>query len=173
MNVFIRTLRWLCLMSQSHPTTVPVQALHGILQCFSNPTGLVRGPCWTHKGAVRYLYGYVRESTQPEFAKIPHGHRMWPYGPLAVPHGLFMGCLWYLNLYGARKFIMHALKLYGSRTGRQNSYGAARVSYGPREWAYYFCSKQAGTARTGPDVMWHGHYSKQVKHLNAIAVEEG
>ena len=54
-----------------------------------------------------------------EFAKIPNGRRMWPYGPLVVPHGLFMGCLWSLTPYGARKLIMHALKLYESRTGRQ------------------------------------------------------
>ena len=51
---------------------------------------------------------------------------------------------------------MHALKLYGPRTGRQNSYGAARGPCGPREWTYDFCSKQPvnspWTARTGPGV---------------------
>ena len=36
------------------------------------------------------------------------------------------GCLQYLNPYGVRKLIMHALKLYGPRTGGQNSYVAAR-----------------------------------------------
>ena len=47
----------------------PVQAPpHGNLECFSCPTGLVRGPCGTNKG--------VRELTQPEFAKIPHGRRI-------------------------------------------------------------------------------------------------
>ena len=39
---------------------------------------------------------------------------------------------------------MHALKLYGPRTGGQNSYGAARAPHGPREWTYDFCSKQPG-----------------------------
>ena len=35
---------------------------------------------------------------------------------------------------------MHALKLYGPQTGRQNSYGAARGPYGPREYGTYdFC----------------------------------
>ena len=112
-----------------------VRAPHGNLRCSSYPTGSVRGPCGTHKAAVRRPYGHVRELTQPEFAKIPHGRRMWPYGPrtgpVRSPHGLFMGCLWYLNPYGARKLIMHALKLYGPRTGRQNSYGATRAPYGP------------------------------------------
>ena len=45
---------------------------------------------------------------------------MWPYGALTDPlqsqHGLFTGCLWSLNPYGARKLIMHVLKLYGPRT---------------------------------------------------------
>ena len=53
-----------------------VRALHGNLQFFSYPTAPVRGPCGTRKGVVRYTYAHVRELTQPEFAKIPHGCRM-------------------------------------------------------------------------------------------------
>ena len=103
-----------------------VRALHGNLQCSSYPTGPVRGPCGTHKGAVRQPYGHVRKLTQRELSKLPHGHRIWPYGArMQTPQGLFTGSLQYLNPYGARKLIMHALKLYGPRTGRQNSYGAA------------------------------------------------
>ena len=129
--------------------------------------GTRTGPCRTLKGAVRQPYGHVRELTQPEMAKLPHGRRIWPYevrtGPLLAPKGLSTGCLQYINPYAARKLIMHALKLYGSRTGRQNSYGAARGPCGPREWTYNFCSKQPGkspgTARTGPgSVMWPRHY---------------
>ena len=63
---------------------------------------------------------------------------------LRSPHGLFTGSLVFQNPYGTRKLILHALKLYGPRTGRQNSYGAARGSCGPREWTYDFCSKQPG-----------------------------
>ena len=37
--------------------------------------------------------------------------------PVRYPHGLFMGCLRYFNLCGACKLIIHALKLYGPRTG--------------------------------------------------------
>ena len=141
---------------------------HGNLQCFSYHTGPVRGPCGTRKGAVRQPYGHVRELTQPESAKLPHGRRIWPYGvrtgPLRTPQGLFTGCLQSLDPYGARKLIMHALKLYEPRTGRQNSYGAARGPCGPREWTYDFCSKHPGnspgTARTGPgSVMWQRHYT--------------
>ena len=88
---------------------------------FSYPTGSVRGPCGTHKGAARHTYGHVRELAQQEFAKIPHGCRMWSYGacacPLRSPPGLFMGYLRSLNPHGGRKLIMHALKLYGPRTG--------------------------------------------------------
>ena len=40
---------------------------------------------------------------------------------------------------------MHALKLYGPRTGRQNLYGTARR---PR-WTYDFCSKQPGNSPYG------------------------
>ena len=92
---------------------------------------------------------------------------MWPYsarmGPARAPNGLFTGCLSSLNPYGARKLIMHALKLNGPRTGGQNSYGAARDPHGSLEWTYDFCSKQPGnnpgTTRTGPgSVMWLGHY---------------
>ena len=132
-----------------------VRAPYGNLQCFSCPTGPVRGPCGTRKGAIRRPYGHARELTQPELGKIPHGRRILPYG-------LFTGCLKYLNPYWARKLIMHALKLYGPRTGRQNSYGAARGPCGPHEWTYDFCSKQPvnspGTARRGPgSVMWLRH----------------
>ena len=130
-----------------------VQAPHGNLQCFSYPTGPVRGPCGTRKGAVRQPYGHVRELTQPELAKHPRGRRIWLYGartgPLWALQGLFTGCLQFLNPYGARKLIMHALKLYGPRTGEQNSYGAARGPCGPREWTYDFCSKQPGNSPYG------------------------
>ena len=69
------------------------------------------------------------------------------YLAVRAPHGLFKGCLGSQNPYGARKLIMHALKLYGPRTGRQNSYGTAPC--GPREWTYGFCSKQPGNSPYG------------------------
>ena len=128
----------------------PVRASYGprmgISNVFHIHAGSVRGPCGTRKRAIRRRYGHVRELTPTEFAKIPHGRRMWPYGdrtgPVRSPHGLFTGCLLYLKPYRARKLIMHALKLCGPRTRRQNSYGAARDPYGTREWTCDFCSKQ-------------------------------
>ena len=92
---------------------------------------------------VRCPYGVIRDpydpaqdplgsQLTPEFAKIPHGRHVWSYGactgPLWYPHGLFTGCLRFLNPYGTRKLLIHALKLYGSHTG-----GKIRTaSHGPR-----------------------------------------
>ena len=77
-----------CMNNSQNSTGTPcgaragiVRAPQGNLQCFSYPTGLVRGPCVTHKGAVRRPYGHARKLAQPELAKIPHGRRIWPYGP--------------------------------------------------------------------------------------------
>ena len=55
-----------------------------------------------------------KELIQPELTKSYLAVR----GPLRTPHGLFTGCLGYQNPYGARKLILHVLKLYGPRTGR-------------------------------------------------------
>ena len=44
---------------------------------------------------------------------------------------------------------MHALKLYGPHTGRQNSYSAARGPYRSHGWTYDFCSKQPGNSLYG------------------------
>ena len=71
--------------------------------------------------------------------------------PLRAPQGLFTGSLQYLNPYGARKLIIHALKLYGPRTGRQNSYGAARGRSGPVSGRTIFVQISLGTAREQPE----------------------
>ena len=158
--------------------TGPVRTPYGNLQCFSYPTGPIRGPCGTRKGAVRRPYGHARELTQPELAKIPHGRRILPYrartDPVRAPHGLFTGCLKSLNPYGARKLIMHALKLYGPRTGRQNSYGAARGPCRPREWTYDV-QNRLWTAREQPvrgpgSVMWLRHYQCRFVFVVSMAI---
>ena len=106
---------WIIRMTPRVPRAVPVRAScpHGNLQYFSYPTGPVRGPCGTRKGAVRRPYGHARDLTQPELEKIPHWCRILPCGartcPVQFPHGLFTGCLKSLNPYGARKLIMHEL----------------------------------------------------------------
>ena len=45
------------------------RAPHWNLECFSYPTGPVRGLCGTRKGAIRQPYGHVRELTQPELLR--------------------------------------------------------------------------------------------------------
>ena len=154
------------------PRAGPVRASYGprtqifnIFHILRDPYEPVRDP----QVSSRQPYGLVRELAQPELAKRT-GVVFGRTGPLRAPQGLFAGCLQSLNPYGARKLIMHALKLYGPRTGRQNSYGAARGPCGPREWTYDFCSKQPGnspgTARTGPgSVMWLRHYNACIKTL--------
>ena len=79
---------------------------------------------------------------------------MWPNGARTGPwrslHGLFTDCLRPLNPYGARKLLMHALKLYGPPTGRQNSYGAPQAGTGSVS-GRTFCLKQPmnSPCRTG------------------------
>ena len=53
---------------------------------------------------MRHPYGDARELKQPEFAKIPRGVICG-----RSPDGPCTGCLRFLNLYGDRKLIMHAL----------------------------------------------------------------
>ena len=67
-------------------------APHGNLQCFSYPTGPIRVPCGTNKGAVRRFYGHVMELTQPKLAKPRTGVVFCRTGPVLAPYGLRMGC---------------------------------------------------------------------------------
>ena len=133
----------------------PVRASYGPRTEIFNAFHILRDPCGTRKGAVRQPYGHVRELTQPEFGKTP---ARASYLAVRAPQGLFTGCLHSLNPYGARKLIRHALKLYGPRTGRQNSYGAVRARAGPVSGRTIFVQNSPGTARTGPgSVMWLRH----------------
>ena len=143
-------------------STSIVQAPYGNLQCFSYPTGPVWDPQGCRTAPLRTRKGIDTTRIGKNPARASYFAVRGPC-PVRFPHGMFTGCLKSLNPYGARKLIMHALKLYGPRTGRQSSYGAARGPCGPREWTYDFCSKQPvnspGTARMGPgSVMWPRHY---------------
>ena len=108
-----------------------VRPPHILRDPYGARTGPARVPYGTRKGAVWHPCGQVRELTQPELAKPRTGVVFGLMEPVRSPHGLFTGWLQYQNPYGVRKLIMHALKLYGPRTGRQNSYGAARARAGP------------------------------------------
>ena len=127
------------------------------------PYGHRTGPVWessmffipygTRAWPTRVPYGALTDTKgnwhnhnwQKSCTGVIFGHT----GPVRAPYGPHMGCLQSLNPYGARNLIMHALKLYGPRTGRQNSYGVARGSYGLHEWTYDFCSKQPGNCPYG------------------------
>ena len=139
----------LILRTPSVPRTGIVRAPHGNHQCFSYRTGPVRA----RAGPARQPYGSLADTQgnwhYQNWQNSRTGVVFGRTGPVRAPQGLFTGCLQYLNPYGARKLIMHALKLYGPRTGRQNSYGAARGPCGPREWTYDFCSKQPGNSPYG------------------------
>ena len=154
------------------PRVMPVRAWYGPRTGISNVFHILRCPCGTRNGAIPHLYIHLRQLTQPEFIKILQGHFLWPYrahtGPLQLPHGLFTGCLRSLDLYGACKHIMHALKLYETvREAKFFVWGP----YRPREWTYNFCLKQPGnspgTAHTGPgSVMWLRHYWPFVRGIH-------
>ena len=82
------------------------------------------GPAMVPYSSLADMYGnWHNQKWQNSSTGVVFGRR----GPLQAPQGLFTGCLQYLNPYRACKLIMHALKLYGLCTGRQNSYSAARV----------------------------------------------
>ena len=112
-----------------------VRAPHGNLQCFSYPSGPVRDPQGCRTAALRTRKGI-------DTTRIGKTPARASYLAARAPQGLFTGCLQSLNLCGARKLIMHGLKLYGPRTGRQNSHGVARGMCGPREWTHDFCSSK-------------------------------
>ena len=62
------------------------RALHGNLQCFSNPMGPVWGALiGLAKMPYDTLTDTVRGSSWPKFAKFTHRHRMWPYGVAWAP----------------------------------------------------------------------------------------
>ena len=116
-----------------------VRAPHGNLQCFSYSTG----PVWDPQGCrTTHLHTTLKATDTTRIDKNPARALSVAVRGSTDPLRPHTGCLRALNPYGVRKLIMHALKLYGPRTERQNSYRAVRVPYGSREWTYDFCSKQ-------------------------------
>ena len=112
------------------PRAVPIRASYGPRTWISNVLRTLRGPHGARAGPARVPYGALtgtlRNWHNHNLQKSRTGVVCGRTGPVRASHGLFTGCLSSLNPYGARKLIMHALKLYGPRTGGQNSYGAAR-----------------------------------------------
>ena len=142
-------------VSTGSPRAMPVRATYGTHKGIFNVFHVLRDPygaCGDPQGCRTTPLRTRKGIDASRMDKIRHGPYFavsGPYGPLRSPRGLFTSWLGYQNPYGARKLIMHTFKLYGPRTGRQNSYGTARVPCGPREWTYDFCSKQPGNTPYG------------------------
>ena len=140
---------WIIRMTPRVPhRTGPVRESSLFFISYGTRTGPVPSPrspygarAWPAKVPYGALTGTQGNWHNQDWQKSRTGIGFCRTGPVRSPHGLFTGCLKSLNPYGAHKLIMHALKLYGPRTGRQNSYGAARGPCMPREWTYDFCSK--------------------------------
>ena len=67
------------------PRAGPVRASYGLRTEIFHVIHIIQGPCGTLKGAVRQPYGHVKELTQSELAKLPHGRRIWPCGARTGP----------------------------------------------------------------------------------------
>ena len=121
-----------------------IRALHGNLQCFSYPTGTIRGPyrTWICKNPARASYVTVGSGTDP----------------LRSTHGRFTGGLRCINPCGARKLIMHTLKFYGPRTGRQNRktpHGTVRAPWVDVRFLFKTSHEESGNSPHGPwSVIW-------------------
>ena len=143
------------------PRTMPVRASSGSRKGIFNVSHILRDPYRARAGPARVPYDNLADTYgnwyNQNWQKSRTGVVFGRAGPVRSPHGRFTGCLRSQIPYGARKHIMHTLKLYGPRTGKQNSYGAGRGPCGPREWTYDFCSKQPGNIPYGArecDVIW-------------------
>ena len=110
------------------PRAVSVRASYRSRTGIFNVFHILWDPYGARAGPARMPYGALMDTQgnwhNQNWQTSHTGVVFCRTGPVRAPHGLFTGCLKYLNPYGARKLIMHALKLYGPRTGRQNSYGA-------------------------------------------------
>ena len=139
------------------PSAMPVWASYGPRMGISNVFHILREPYGACAGTARVPYGTITDTWgnwhNQNLQKKRTGVICDRTGPVYAP---YMGCLWSLNPYGACKLMMHAFKLFGPCTGRQNSYGAAPVT-----GCTIFVQNSPGTARTGPgSVMWLGHQFK-------------
>ena len=137
------------------PHAMAVHALYGPHTGIFIVFHILRNPYRACAGPARMPYGTIIDTLGNWHSQnLQKSHT----GPSRFLHGRFMGCLRYLNPYGAGKLIMHALKLYGPGTVRQNSYGATRGLYRPVSPRTFFVQNSPGTARMGPrSVMWLGH----------------
>ena len=117
---------WMIRRTPRVPRAMPVRASYGPARessMFFISYGTCTGPVRDPQGRRMTPF---RTRKVIDTARIDKNPARASYLAVRSPHGLFMGCIGYQNPYGVRKLIMHASKLYGPRTGRHNSYGAAR-----------------------------------------------
>ena len=135
------------------PRAMPVRASCGPRTGIFKIFHILRDPYGARAWPARVPYGTLTDTQgnwhNHNWQKSRTGVVFGRTGPVRAPHGLFTGCSQFQNPYGARKLIMHALKFYGPRTGRHNSYGAARACAGPVSGRTSFCSKQPGNSPYG------------------------
>ena len=155
---------WIIRRTHQEPRAMPVRALLGPHTRIFNVFHILRAPYGARAWPARVPYGALMDTSgnwhnhdwQKSRTGVVFGCR-GPIRPLTVParavHGLFTGCLQSLNPYGARKVMMHALKLYGPRTERQNSYCAARgARAGPVSGCTIFVQNSPWTTTRVPTV---------------------
>ena len=127
----------------------PSMGIFNFFISYWTSTGPVRDPQGCRTAHLRTRKGIAATRICKNPTRASHEAVRDPYGPLVVPARVVHGLFTIFKPVRARKLIMHALKLYGTRTGRQNSYGVARVPCGSREWTYAFSSKQPRSSPYG------------------------
>ena len=123
---------------------MPVRASYGPRTGISNIFQILRGPWGTRKAPLWTSMGI--DTTR---ICVVYGRT----GPLRPQHGLFTGCVWSLNPYGARKHMMPTVRApYGEAT-------FVRRRTVPVSGRTMFVQNSPGTAHTVPgNVMWQRHH---------------
>ena len=110
---------------------------------YGTRTGPVRDPQGCRTAALRIRKGI-------DTTRIVKTPARASYLAVRAPQGLFTGCLQYLNPYGVRKLIIHALKLYGPVRGGKIRTAPHGARAGPVSGRTIFVQISPGTAREQP-----------------------
>ena len=144
-------------MTPRVPRAVPVWASYGPRTGIFNVFHIQRDPYGARAGPQGCRTAPLRTRKASDTTRIGKNPAQASYfavrartGPLRFPHGLLTGCLKYLNPYGACKIIMHALTLYGPRTGRQIRTAPHGARVGPVSGRTIFNQNSLWTAREQP-----------------------
>ena len=131
------------LLSWSHRATGPVRfdtTPYGNSQCFSYLTVPAWAPCGTCKSREGIDTTRIcKIPARPSYVAV-----RGPTVPLSATARAVRGLFTISKPVRARKLTMHASKLYGSRTGTQNSYGAARSPWVDVRFLFKTAREQPG-----------------------------